>query len=107
MTVASLFILAILALILVIDWIFLPKQARRAFWIMASVFGAMGVLSLFPEMLSRLASLVGIGRGVDLLLYVALIVLIREYFLSRARQSALEGQLTQLVRQIAIKDRNT
>jgi len=102
MPVAALFILAVLAVLAVTDWIFLPKQARRGFWLMAAVFALIGVLAFLPGLLNRAAALVGIGRGVDLVLYLAVIGLIREYFLSRARQGALEAQLTQLVRQLAI-----
>jgi hypothetical protein len=102
MTLASLFIIAILIALLIWDWLFMPKSMRRALWLMATVFAFIGVVSFFPELITAAANQVGVGRGVDLLLYLGLIILIREYFLSRARQSALESQITQLVREIAV-----
>ena len=102
MAFSSVFIIVILVVILAVDWVFLPKQVRRGYWLMALAFACICGVALFPVALTRLAELVGIGRGVDLVMYVALIVLIREYFLSRARQSALESQLTDLVRQLAV-----
>ncbi|MBU6375173.1 MAG: DUF2304 family protein [Bdellovibrionales bacterium] len=100
--IPSLFILTILLVLLATDYLFLPRQARRAFLVMGLVFGLIGLLAVFPNGLSAVASWVGIGRGVDLIVYLALIVLVREYFISRSRQAALESQLTSLVRQIAL-----
>ena len=51
------------------------SAAQRAFWRLSAVtLAAVGLVSvMFPNVLTRLAHLLGIGRGTDLLLYLAVV----------------------------------
>ena len=104
MSVASIFIVFFLLLLIVWDWAFLPKTANRARILMNLTFGIIALISFFPERITQVANHIGIGRGADLVFYFGFILLIRELFLARARQNALEGQITQLVRATAIQN---
>ena len=73
---------------------------RRLLVLVALVAGV--VLAVWPGLLSALASLVGIGRGVDLLFYLAivagLIYVVNEY----KRSVQLTRANTQLAREITL-----
>ena len=107
MLFASLFFAALMITILAIDRIFMPKKARKAWFLMAIVYSCAVIFTLFPDSLSRIAKMIGVGRGVDVVLYLVSIVVVREVFLSRARQSSLERQVTLLSREIAISQAKT
>ena len=73
---------------------------RRIFIIFFLIVASLAIL--FPETLSSLAALIGVGRGTDLLLYLLIIVYIG-HLLSNARQKKLfETQITKLARIEAI-----
>lgn len=55
-----------------------------------------------PEILVRLAQLLGIGRGADLVLYVSILGTFVAFFLTYLRFRRVEEQLTQIVRHLAI-----
>ena len=95
----AVFILALLAF----DSIFLPNSARRTRRLLAVVFIGAGVAALFQDPIARLAETLGVGRGVDLVMYFVVVILVRELFLSRARFTQLDSQLTRLVRADAFR----
>ncbi len=59
-------------------------------------------LIIMPELSSDLADLVGVGRGVDLVMYLALLGLGFVSLLIYSRLRQLEQRLTELARQEAI-----
>ena len=69
-----------------------------ALWVAASV------AILDPDILARLATFLGIGRGVDLVLYVSLLVFFIAFFVVYLRFRRIEEQLTEIVRHLAIRD---
>jgi len=71
--------------------------------IMMLLFILAAVLSvLFPQWLSWLANLVGVGRGTDLLLYGLIVVFLVFVYSQYRRNLALQRQLTRLTRRIAL-----
>jgi hypothetical protein len=56
---------------------------------------------VYPEVARRLAHFVGIGRGVDFVLYPLVIWLVRESLLSRRRRHEEQERVTELVRALA------
>ncbi|MCM2278500.1 MAG: DUF2304 family protein [Oligoflexia bacterium] len=84
------------------DFLFLPRNSRRVLHVLAALFFLGGLVALYTEPFSRLAIAVGLGRPVDGVLYVVVVVLIREFFLSRIRHATLEREMTLLVRRLAI-----
>lgn len=73
--------------------------------ILMMLFVIAAVLSiLFPQWLTWLAGLVGVGRGTDLLLYVFVIAFIAFIYTQRRKNLALQRQFTLLARRIALLD---
>jgi hypothetical protein len=101
-TVAAVLLVAFLAALFVHDWASRARN-RRLLYVQLVVFVAGGVLILFPEIARRLAHAVGIGRGVDFVIYPTVIWLVRESLLSRRRRREEEERLTELVRAIAVE----
>jgi hypothetical protein len=93
---------AFLILLLLIDRVFMPKSARKAWALMAAFLGGAIVLALWPSLLERAAGWLGIGRPVDLVLYFTSAILVREMFLSRARSARTLRSITELARQQAL-----
>ncbi|MCU1417980.1 MAG: hypothetical protein JWP32_2154 [Schumannella sp.] len=76
-------------------------QAIRRILLLLFVAGV-AVSVFFPQVLTWLANLVGIGRGTDLLLYVLVIVFLGYAATSYRRTRHLETDITELSRQIAL-----
>jgi hypothetical protein len=73
--------------------------------ILLALFVVAAILSvLFPQWLSWLANLVGVGRGTDLVLYGLVLVFLVFVFTQYRRNVALQRQLTLLARRIALLD---
>lgn len=70
------------------------------FWI------AVGAAFITPESLTRLANLLGIGRGADLVLYVAVIVVFYLMFRIFVRLEKMERNITKIVRKNTINNKN-
>jgi hypothetical protein len=101
LTPAAVVLLALLAALLLHDYN-TNKRRARDLWLQAIVFVVGGTLIVYPEIARRLAHSVGIGRGVDFVLYPLVIWLVRESLLSRRRRHEDEEKITELVRALAI-----
>jgi hypothetical protein len=100
LTPAAVALLALIAALLLHDFVSLEKN-RRLLLVQALVFVVGGGLIVFPEIARRLAHAVGIGRGVDFVIYPLVIWLVRESLLSRRRRLADDERMTELVRALA------
>jgi len=67
------------------------------FWII------LGVFVVYPELMSRLARLFGVGRGVDIIIYLALILLFYLMFKINIRMERIEQDITKIVKEEALK----
>ena len=103
MSLSSFFLLGVLLLVLFIDYSTLGKRFPRIVVIELLVFAGGGVLIAFPTISTHLAGLVGISRGVDVILYLAIIWLVRESILIRHARWRDSERLTELVRMLAIR----
>lgn len=66
-------------------------------------FAVLGIIMvMIPDLTNTLASLVGVGRGADLLLYLGIVGLMFLFLLVYVRMRILETALTDLVRSIAV-----
>jgi hypothetical protein len=101
-TIAAVLLVGLLGALFVHDWA-TGRKNRRLLYLQAAIFVVGGVLILFPEIARRLAHAVGIGRGVDFVIYPVVIWLVRESLLSRRRRREEEERLTELVRAIAVE----
>lgn len=71
------------------------------FWL-----SAFAVIMMPPHAIYTVAQFVGVGRGSDLVVYSALVLLFFIVFRVMAKQERQNRQLTELTRQIALKDSN-
>ncbi|EKD42972.1 MAG: hypothetical protein ACD_72C00515G0002 [uncultured bacterium] len=67
------------------------------FWIVSAI------VVVVPDFASRLAKILGVGRGVDAIMYLAFVVLFFLVFKVFVRLEKMEKQLTKVVRQDALK----
>ena len=100
-------LLLVLGIVAIIAWLFIKRGAkqlavRRLLILAFAVFAVLTVL--FPSVLSRVANLVGVGRGADLLLYATVLVLLGFLALQEARTKAQEKRTTYLARRLAIDE---
>ncbi len=71
--------------------------------LLLGVFVVAAVLSvLFPEWLSWLARLMGVGRGADLLLYALVVVFLGFVYSQYRRNLVAQRKITQLARKLAL-----
>ncbi|MBI5221393.1 MAG: DUF2304 domain-containing protein [Candidatus Magasanikbacteria bacterium] len=79
---------------------FLNALVWVLFWLLAST------VVLIPGLAIWLAKFLGVGRGVDAVIYLAIAVLFFLVFRLLVRLEKLEKNLTRLVRQDALSDKN-
>jgi hypothetical protein len=103
---AAVALLALVFGLLFYDWATLERGrvARRMLLLEAAVFAGGAFFIAFPDVATRVAHRVGIGRGVDFILYPVVIWLVRESLLNRRRRWEESERLTHLVRAQAIAE---
>src|SRR3954454_4673865 len=99
-TPAAIALVGLLVALFLHDFVTLARN-RRLLLLQAAVFALGACLIVYPEIARRLAHFVGIGRGVDFVLYPLVIWLVRESLLSRRRRHEEQERVTELVRSIA------
>src|SRR5580698_24973 len=102
MTLAALCLLVLVFGLVAFDWATLRGKNRRALFLEVAVFLGGALFIVFPERATALAHMVGIGRGVDFLLYPTVIWLVRESLLSRRRRLEGDERLTELTGAVAL-----
>jgi hypothetical protein len=95
-----LIILVVLAL-----WIYMSRLRSRLSdrSIVLAIAAAGIVLIAFPDLSTAIAHRVGVGRGVDLVIYLCLIGLAFSNLFSFSRVRSLEGQVAGIVRELGIQ----
>ncbi|AXI25580.1 hypothetical protein CFE53_05355 [Methanofervidicoccus sp. A16] len=73
------------------------------FWIFIWVLVILIVV--FPQTMSHLATLTGVGRGVDVVIYVAIIILFYLLYRLYIKIENIEREITLIVREIAILEK--
>lgn len=66
------------------------------------IWFAAALAILFPNQIGRLATLIGIGRGADVILYSFVLVFLAITFYFYSRYLRLQRQITDIVRYLAI-----
>ncbi|MGV8171587.1 MAG: DUF2304 domain-containing protein [Candidatus Woesearchaeota archaeon] len=72
------------------------------FWSM--IWVAVLIVTLFPGITSVLSEFVGIGRGMDLVVYASIVLLFYLMFRLYVHFDSQSREITKLVREIAIRD---
>ena len=63
-------------------------------------------LVLFPDITSYAANLVGVGRGVDLVIYLAILILFYLMFRALVKLDKVEKEVTKVVRKVALEEKD-
>lgn len=77
------------------------QTAWRRLGILAFAIVAV-VVVIFPEITTKVAQFLGVGRGTDLLLYVLVVVVLYNMLMQAKQRNAAERRLTKLAREVAI-----
>ncbi|MBA2849936.1 hypothetical protein HNP86_000067 [Methanococcus maripaludis] len=72
-------------------------------WILGWIFVMLMVS--FPNFLGKIANSLGVGRGIDVLVYFGIIILFFLVYKSYLRSEHLEREITTIVSEIAINER--
>ncbi len=73
------------------------------FWVWLLLWSGVVVVAISPQTTDIVANFVGVERGADLLVYLAVIVLIFGFARILVRQEKHRQELTKLVREMSIK----
>lgn len=73
---------------------------RRMGVLVFTLFAAVSVI--WPQIVSELAHLVGVGRGTDLVLYLAIVAFLASQVTASKRRAALDRKITALAREVAL-----
>lgn len=81
------------------------RQVSR-YWVvlMLVVWTAVALVAILPQWTDIVANAVGVGRGADLLVYVAIVVLLWSHYRLMVRQHTMSQELTALVRHQALEE---
>ena len=84
------------------------KLTRNEFIFWIVIWVAVIIVSIIPSITGVLSQKLGIGRGIDLLIYLSIIVLFYLMFRLYVKLESVEKEITALVRRVALdkKDRN-
>ncbi len=101
--VIALFLLALLLAITVASTI-RGRATRREGVAWVLVWLAAGVAIAWPNVTTKVAHLLGIRRGADLVLYCAVVVMLVGFLMVFVRLRRLQRELTLIVRHLAIRN---
>lgn len=84
---------------------FIPRLKNRTFYRLFMIIVAIaGVLFVvFPSAADKLAHIVGVGRGADLIMYVSIMFFFVAGIILYSRIRKIEAEQTELVRKIAVQ----
>lgn len=82
------------------------KISINAFIFWAIVWAAVIVVAFIPNVTFYFSNLLGIGRGIDFVVYISILLLFYLIFRIYVRLEALNSSITKLTRTIAIQRKN-
>ena len=102
-------IILLVIIALIIGTIFRKYQLKtlvtQEFFLWTTFWLLGAVLVAFPGITGKVAQAVGIGRGVDLIIYLSLIALFFATFIILIKLARIEHDITKIVRRLAFDDK--
>lgn len=98
---------ALIIIIFALSRVYLRFRANKSsvkelmFWTFVWILVA--VVVFMPSTMSYFAKMLGVGRGVDVVIYLGLLVLVYWQFRSSARMEKIEQDISKVVREIALR----
>jgi len=71
-------------------------------WTILWIF--LGLLAIFPSLMMDLARLLGVGRGVDVIIYIALFLIFYLIFKINIRMEKMDQDITKIVKEVALRE---
>ena len=96
-------VIALFSLLMVLIRFRKKQISLREFSLWGVFWIILGVFILYPWLMSRLATLVGVGRGVDVIVYLGLILLFYLVFKINVRMERIEQDITKIVKEEALR----
>lgn len=72
------------------------------FWLV--IWTGAGIVILLPNVTSYLASILGVGRGVDVIIYLSIVVIFYLIFRIGIKLEFIEHEITKIVRHLTIRE---
>ena len=73
-----------------------------SFWLL--IWGVALIAIFYPEETSRIAQIMGIGRGVDIVVYSSIAILFYLVFRLHVYQENIRTEISKLIREISLKN---
>lgn len=103
MLIKIVLVIFILFVVSKVAWRFKDKAISLQEFILWSIFWlGVGFVVIFPETTSLVANWLGVGRGVDLVIYISVLILFYLVFRVLVRLDKIESDVTKIVREIAL-----
>ena len=96
-------VIALFSLLMVLIRFRKKQISLREFSLWGVFWIILGVFIVYPYLMSRLATLVGVGRGVDVIVYLGLILLFYLVFKINVRMERIEQDITKIVKEEALR----
>jgi len=74
------------------------------FLLWTTLWAGVVIVAIYPVIINRLADFVGVGRGVDLIIYVAIGVIVYILFKQQIRVGKVEKDIAKMVQSKAVDD---
>lgn len=74
------------------------------FWLF--IWGAIEIVVWIPKVLDKIAQQIGIGRGIDAVVYAAIVILLYLVYRVYVKAEFIEHEITSLVRRLALKEKD-
>jgi len=100
-------ILFLVSIIMIIRTSGSIREKEGRYWetlLWLGLWAFLGVIALVPELTSVVAQFFGVGRGVDLALYLAMLLVFYLIFRMYIRFERMERNITKIVRSIALEE---
>ncbi len=80
------------------------KEQVSRYWLLAfsGIWTLIALAALIPHATDEVAHLVGVERGADMLVYIAVLVLLYTVYRVLVRTQTMHAEITELVRKIAL-----
>jgi small membrane protein len=73
------------------------------FWL--AIWGAVIIVAFLPQITNPLSRILGVGRGVDVAIYFAIVLIFFLLYKIMARLEKIDNEITKIVRERALKNR--
>lgn len=100
-------IIIVLFAVFALSRVFLRFREKRVtlveFLIWSVLWVGITVAAILPQTTTFIADILGVGRGVDAVIYLALLVLFYGMFRLYVKMEHIEQEITQIVRKVALR----